>query len=141
MLRFLYLNIYSFLIILAGIVVLLLPFYRIFIWILIVQALAAIKLFMISGRLFSTLPEKKRMLALLVKKNSKGLRPDTFQMYMKAPCSRLVVRAALADLKQKKHYHELLRYKPSFIESIKEGMAPVKTTIYINEDALYKINS
>ena len=136
MLRFLYLNIYSFLIVLAGIGVLLLPFYRLFIWIFVIQGLAAIALFMLAGRLFSTFTEKKRMVALLVKRNRGELRPETFQLYMEAPCSRLVVKTALADLKQQNRYHELLKYKRSFIAVLREGMTPVKTTIYINEDAL-----
>jgi hypothetical protein len=134
--RVLYFNIYSFLVVLAGIAVLLLPFYRIFIWLLVIQILAAIKLFMIAGRLFSTFPEKKRMLALLVKRNARELRPETFQMYMKAPCSRLVARAALSDLKQKKQYPVLLKYKTPIGALLRESIIPVKTTIYINEELL-----
>jgi hypothetical protein len=135
MLRFLYLNIYSFLIVLSGAIVLLLPFYRISVLIIIIQALLAIQLFIIAGKLFSTWNEKKRMLALLVKKNTGVFRPDTFQVFMQAPCSRLVVKATLADLGQKKQYHNLLKYKQPFIKSIVENMTPVKTTIYINEEA------
>jgi hypothetical protein len=133
MLRFLYLNIYSFLIVLAGVAVLLLPFYRLFIWIIIIRAIVAIKLFTISGKLFSTWNEKKRMSALLIKKNSREFRHDTFQVFMQAPCSCLVVKAALADLGQKNQYHNLLKYKQPLISSMIENMKPVKTSIYINE--------
>jgi hypothetical protein len=53
---------------------------------------------------------------------------------MRAPCPRLVVKAALADLGQKKQYHNLLKYKQPLIKSMIENLKPVKTTIYINEE-------
>jgi hypothetical protein len=113
--------------------VLLLPFYRIFVWIIIIQALIAIKLFTISGKLFSTWNEKKRIAVLLVKKNSGEFRPETFKLFMQTPCPRLVVKVVLADLEQKKQYHALLQYKPPLIKSMIENLKPVKTTIYIHK--------
>ncbi|GHV96769.1 hypothetical protein AGMMS50293_30890 [Spirochaetia bacterium] len=134
--RVLYLNSYSLLLILSGILILLPPFYKISRVFLCFQIIAALKCFMVSFRLFSAWDEKKRMMALLINRNQREFRPDTFKVYMQAPCSRLLVKSVLKQLGQKQHYRDLLIYKPSLLQSIKETIRPVDTKIYINEDVL-----
>jgi hypothetical protein len=134
--RFLYINIYAFLVSALGILVALIPLYKIT-WILFIfQCLIAIKLFMISAQIFSTWDSKKREIELLKNRNSSQFRPDTFKIYMQAPCSRLVVRAALSDLNLRSNYKELGVYKKSIFVLIKENFQPVEQSIYINEDYL-----
>jgi len=132
--RFLYLNIYSFLIVCAGILVLVLPFYSITKWTLVVQGIVAIKLFFISGKLFSSWDAKKREIDLLVKRNKNEFRPDTFDIYMQAPCGRLVVHEALRDLNMQKEYKTLLKLQKPLLERLRNNCTPSKTVIFINEE-------
>jgi len=137
--RFLYLNIYAFLIVLAGILTLILPFYLISKWILVAQGIIAIKLFFISGKLFSTWDAKKREIDLLVNRNKNEFRPDTFEIYMQAPCGRLVVREALRKLNIQREYKTLLKLQKPLLERLKNNCMPVKTVIFINEESVKSI--
>jgi len=133
--RFLYLNIYAFLLVLAGILTLVLPFYLISKWILVAQCIIALNLFLISGRLFSTWDAKKREIDLLVNRNKNEFRPDTFEIYMQAPCGRLVVHEALKELNIQKEYKTLKKLQKPLLERMKNNCMPVKTVIFINEES------
>ena len=134
-LRFLFINIYSFLIILAGILTLAAPFYLISKWTLVVQGIIALKLFMISSRLFFSWNDKKREIDLLVKRNKKEFRPDTFKVFMQAPCGRLVVCEALKELNMQREYKALLKLQKPLWERLKNNCKPSKTVIFINEES------
>lgn len=67
-------------------------------------------------------------------KNKKEFRPDSFQVFMQAPCGRLLTKVVLEDLNKKEKYKELLIYKKPFFTSLKKGCQKQETTIYINED-------
>jgi len=134
MLRFLYLNIYSFLCIIAGILVISLPFYKINKWILIAQGIITLYLLVTGCNLLSTWDDKKKKIAILLGKNKDEFRPDTFEVFMQAPCGRLVVKAVLADLGKSHEYRSLLKLKKPFLESIKDNCTPKETIIYINEE-------
>jgi hypothetical protein len=131
--RFLYLNIYSILFVCAGILTLIIPLYLITKWILVVQGIVAIKLFLVSNRLFSTWNAKKREIDLLVKRNKNEFRPDTFNVYMQAPCGRLVVREALRELNMQERYKSLLKLQKPILERLRNNCLPSETVIYINE--------
>jgi len=132
--RFLYLNIYSFLLVFAGILTLAAPFYMFSKWTLIVQGIAAVKLFAISGKLFSSWGSKKREIELLIKRNQDNFRPDTFEKFMQAPCGRLIARQVLRDLNKPDEYKSLLKLRKPFWVRLRNNCAPVKTTIYINKE-------
>jgi hypothetical protein len=134
--RFLYLNIYSFLIVCAGILTLVMPFYLIYKWTLVMQVIVAIKLFMISGRLFSTWENKKREIDLLTKRNQVEFRPETFEIFMQAPCGRLVVHQVLRDLNKPDEYKSLLKLQKPLLERLRNNCTPAKTVVYINEDVV-----
>jgi len=134
--RFLYLNIYSFLIVLAGILALFLPFYLISKWFIIAQVVIAINLIFISGKLFSTWDVKKREIDILVNRNKNEFRPDTFEVYMQAPCGRLVVREALRDLNIQREYKTLLKLQKPLLERLRNNCTPSKTIIFINEESV-----
>ena len=136
LLRFLYLNIYSFLIVCAGILALIAPFYRISRWTPVIQAIAAIKLFMIAGKLFSTWADKKIKMDILIKRNRDEFRPDTFSVFMQAPCGRLIVHQALRDLHKQHEYKSLLKLRKPLLERLRNNCTPVKTVIHINKDFL-----
>jgi hypothetical protein len=76
------------------------------------------------------------MMVLLVKKNSKEFSQESFKIYMKAPCSRLLVKSVLKQLGEKKRYKDLLVYKEPLLLLIKNNFKPIETEIYINEDYL-----
>ena len=110
-LKFLYLNIYALLLTIAGVLVLFLPFYRINIWIIVIQIVVAIKLLLIAARLFSTWNDKKRKINILLSKNSKEFKLETFSDYMQAPCGRLLVRVILSELGRSTEYKNLVKLK------------------------------
>jgi hypothetical protein len=132
-LRFLFLNTYAFLIIGAGILALAAPFYSITRWTLVIQAIASVKLFMIAGKLFSAWPDKKLKMEILRKKNQEEFRPDTFSVFMQAPCGRLVARQVLKDLHKQGEYESLLKLRKPLLERLRNNCAPVKTVVYLNE--------
>ncbi|MDR1976343.1 MAG: hypothetical protein LBQ18_05070 [Campylobacteraceae bacterium] len=132
-LRFIYLNSYAILLILLGACTLLVPLYKITPFLLIIQLIISLKCFMLSCRLFSAWGEKRRIIKILMRKNSVEFRPESFKVYMQAPCSRLLVRFVLKRLGKKSRYKELLIYKKSLLDNLKESISPSKTVIYINE--------
>ena len=136
LLRFLYLNIYSFLTVCAGIFILIIPFYLITKWTFVIQAIIAIKLFMISGKLFSAWDSKKREMDILIKRNEIEFRPDTFEIFMQAPCGKLIVRQVLRDLNRQGDYKSLLKLQKPLLLKLKNNCTPTKTIIHINEDAV-----
>ncbi|MDR0563270.1 MAG: hypothetical protein LBG73_11370 [Spirochaetaceae bacterium] len=133
-LRFLYLNLYSFLIACAGILTLIAPFYRISRWTLVIQGVAALKLFTVAGKLFSAWKYKKLKMDILIKRNQDEFRPDTFTVFMQSPCGRLMVRQVLRDLHKPDEYKSLLNLQKPLLERLRNNCTPAKTVIYINED-------
>jgi hypothetical protein len=121
---------------LAGILVILLPFYKITIWTLVGQVLIAIYLFSVSIQMLGTWDEKKRKIELLISRNSKKLRHDTFSVYVQAPCGRLITKYVLMELHKSHEYKTVLKLKKPFIQNIKANCTPVDTVIYINKDAI-----
>jgi hypothetical protein len=103
-------------------------------WILVVQAIIAIKLFMIAGKLFSTWEEKIKKMDILLKRNKNEFRPDTFEVYMQAPCGRLMAHQVLRDLHKQHEYKSLLRLQKPLLERLRNNCTPVKTVIHINKD-------
>ena len=104
--RFLYLNIYAFLLILLGLGIFVLPLYRHWLG-LIFQIVWALVCLGEAAKVFYTWNDKKRKYAVLMQRNKPLFRPDTGAEYMKAPCGRLLVQLVLKDLKQTQHYAAL----------------------------------
>jgi hypothetical protein len=134
MLRFLYLNLYSFLLFLTGVLAVFLPLYKINIWALIIQGIIALCLFISAVKLLAAWDDKKRKIAVLLGKNSNEIQPETFCVFMQAPCGRLVARFVLSELGKSHEYKELIKMKKPFLEAAKENCLPVKTVIYINKE-------
>lgn len=134
--RYLYLNTYSFLLLICGIIVVLIPFYKILKWFIIPQVAVSLFFVMQAVKLFSTWQDKKVKYRILVEKNKNDFRPETFKIFMQAPCGVLLTKAVLKDLGLKKRYSELKIYKKPLFDSIKDGCANKnqETKIYINKD-------
>ncbi|MBP5463734.1 MAG: hypothetical protein J6Y13_00895, partial [Treponema sp.] len=84
-------------------------------------------------RLFSAWKDKKVKYEILMEKNRDGFRPDSFKVFMQAPCGRLLVKSVLKDLGCLERYKELLVYKEPFLLSIKKGCRQQKTKVFIND--------
>ena len=136
MLRFLYLNIYGFILCGTGILTLVIPFYWISKWTLVLQSIVAIKIFAIAIKLFSTWSDKKRSINILIKKNRGRFRPESFEEYMQAPCGKLVVRQVLKALNRQEDYKMLLTLQKPLLERWRNNCTPVKTVVYINKDKI-----
>ncbi len=111
-----------------------LPLYRSSFLLLIPQIILSLLFLKPSIRLFSSWKDKQREYSILIGKNNKEFRPESFKIFMQAPCGRLLTKALLKDLNMENRYKELLVYKLSFFASLKSNLKPQKTSIYINED-------
>jgi hypothetical protein len=136
--RFIYLNTYSFLLLICGIIVFAIPLFIVSKILIIPQIVFTLFLLNSAIKLFATWNDKKRMYKVLILKNKKQFRADSFKDFMQAPCGRLLTKAVLKDLRLKEKYKELLVYKKTFFVSLKKNLKTQKTVIYINEDFLRK---
>jgi len=96
----------------------------------------AIKIWHVAAKLFSTYEDKKRKREILINRNRDNFRPETFDVYMQAPCGRLIVRSVLSELGKTSEYKNLLKRKKPFWALLKENCVPAKTIIYINEEVI-----
>ena len=62
--------------------------------------------------------EKYRQYNILYERNKNKFRPETFKIYMDAPCGRIVSHAVLKDLGLNSEYKRITIYKPTFREEI-----------------------
>ncbi len=136
--RFIYLNTYSFILLICGIIVVAIPLFTVSKFLIIPQIIFSLFLLSSAIKLFATWNDKKRMYKILILKNRKQFRADSFKNFMQAPCGRLLTKAVLKDLRLKEKYKELLVYKIPFFVSVRNNLKPQKTVIYINEDFLRK---
>lgn len=80
-------------------------------------------------------PDKLRKVLLLLKKNKRAFRADSFDTFMSAPCGRFVVRCALYKLKKTSEYRALLGRRAPFFTRLKENCTPKKVVIYRADSA------
>ncbi len=112
------------------------PFYKISKWLIIPQVAVSLFFVMKSMKLFSTWQDKKIKYKILVEKNKNEFHPETFKIFMQAPCGVLLTKVVLKDLGLKERYSEVKICKKTFFDFIKDGCANKnqKTKIYINKD-------
>jgi hypothetical protein len=103
-LRFLYINSYAFSLFILGVLLFILPMD---IFLLIVKILVSI--WSIAGGIIilSQWKMKLRKIPLLVARNKKNIRPDIFKKLNETLCGRLMVNAALSDLRKSENYRNL----------------------------------
>lgn len=118
----------------CGIVIALIPFFKISKFLIIPQVFLCLFFLIKSEKLFSTWKDKKIKYKILFEKNKNEFRPDSFKIFMQAPCGRLLTKLVLKDLGLSDKYKELKKYKPSFISLVKNNCTTQKTKIYINEN-------
>lgn len=134
--RFIYVNIYAFLILLMGIGIIFLPLSGLSEYLIYVQVLLALVCLKSSISIFNTWEAKKRRYKKLIDANKECFNPESFEEYMKAPCGRLLVKLVLDDLDEKRQYKKLKTYKISWIKTLKNNCKPrkrVKIVVYKND--------
>lgn len=136
--RFLYLNSYAFLLFFLGVGIGVLPIYKVSYWLVIIQVIVILVLFKGSYSIFSTWDDKKRKYVVLMERNGKDFRADTFSEYMKAPCGRLLTKIVLADLGQSDKYKLLKSQRMPFFKELKDNCKTKEVKVYTIED--YKNN-
>ncbi len=99
---------------------------------LIPQIISSLACITQSAKLFSSWNDKKIKYEILIKKNQNEFRPNSFEIFMKAPCGRLLTKAVLKDLGIKNRYKELLIYKTPIFSA--ENCKVQETRIFINEE-------
>ena len=109
--RFLYLNIYAILVLICGIIVALLPLYKVTWWLVIPQAVVCLFCLKQAVQLFSTWGDKMNKYDILMRRNRDDFHPNSFKPFMNAPCGRLLVKAVLHDLGISGRYKELLIFR------------------------------
>lgn len=130
--RFLYLNLYAILLLVSGVVVLVLPVWKFSLWLLFPQIIVALFFLHGSYHIFCSWEDKKRKYAILIERNKKRLREDTFYEYMQAPCGRLLVKLVLADLGMQDSYSHLRKLQVPMTDKLKASCTPTQANIYIN---------
>lgn len=135
-LRFIYLNIYAILLLAAGFACLLVLTRKVHLLLFCLLIFCSIMCFVNAVRLFSTWNDKKRKYQILIAKNKNEFHEETFEIFMQAPCGRLLTRAVLCDLNQKTQYRNLLKYRESLLSNLKKNCVPQKTIVYVNKDVL-----
>lgn len=107
MLQFIHLNTYAFVLLGAGVIFIFIPLYKIVLPPWLGQAVIIFICFLSSFILFIQYQRRLRVLALLLHRNRKEFRPDTFSIVMQKLCGRLLVKAALKELGHIDKYREL----------------------------------
>ena len=134
--RFLYLNIYAILVLICGIIVALLPLYKVTWWLVIPQAVVCLFCLKQAVQLFSTWGDKMNKYDILMRRNRDDFHPNSFKPFMNAPCGRLLVKAVLHDLGISGRYKELLIFREPLLVRAWKSCTVQETKIYINEDII-----
>ena len=130
--RFLYLNSYAFLLIFIGVGIAVIPCYRWHWSLVVIQALFALMCIYYAMKIFSSWPEKKRVYKVLIERNEKEVRPETFNDYMQAPCGRLLAHIVLKDLGRQDQFAELDKLQKHFWQIKRSDCLPKETKIVIH---------
>jgi len=122
LLRFLYLNVYAFLLLASGAACILLPrelFY------IIVKFLLAGLLIAMAISLFSKWSVNIRIIKVLALRNRKEMRFDTFKKFNKTFCGMLLISYTLYELRKTDNYSYLSNKELKNIKNIVFGKIPV----------------
>ncbi|QTQ10835.1 hypothetical protein HRI96_00670 [Treponema parvum] len=111
-LRFFYLNTYGFICLALGFIFIAVPLWTFSKFWLIPQGILSLIAFIFAYNLLGMWKDKIREYMILIERNKNEFRPDTFKIFMDAPCGRKITKAVLKDLGKPEEYKNLLIYKP-----------------------------
>lgn len=122
---FIYLNFWAFLldiiVVLSGVVIVYCPLTFYF---KILPGLGVLFILLKAVELHATVGRKYRARIVLLARNRKSFREDSFEQYMVAPCGRMIVRDVLISLNRKSEFELLKRkyYKGFFSSDNKSSL-------------------
>ena len=120
--KFLFINIYGFLLFVLGVAVFLMPMELFF---QVLKIILAVFFIACSVGLFSQWPAKKRLIDILVLRNQNEIRPDTFKKHNKTLCGLLVVSYTLGRLRKTEAFRDLSKKDWKTIKQKALGTNPV----------------
>lgn len=133
--RFIYLNSYAYILLIAGVGIAFIPLYSVHWTLVIVQAIFILTAIKTAIKIFQRWEEKKRSYRVLIERNENEIHLNSFKSYMQAPCGRLLVKVVLNDLGKLQQYKILKkRFTPTLrttIRAIRIAKRPKRTIIYI----------
>lgn len=133
--RFIYLNSYAYILLIAGVGIAFIPLYSVHWTLVIVQAIFILTAIKTAFKIFLRWEEKKRSYRVLIERNENEIHVNSFKSYMQAPCGRLLVKVVLDDLEKRQQYKILKkRFTPTLrttLRAIRMARKPKRTIIYI----------
>lgn len=121
--RFMFLNIYAFILIGFALIIAFLPLYKLSWLCLLIQYPFSLGLAYWGIDIISRWDRKVRDYNLLIERNMHEFRPDTFMGHMTAPCGRLLTKIVLKDLGYEDKFKGLKEAAwPKIKEEIKEEL-------------------
>lgn len=96
--RYLYVNLYAWVLLAGAAAIAALPLYLISLWLIIPQGAAVLGMSIFAIKILMQFRHKQREYELLMERNGETLRPDSFWCYADVPCGRLLMWLVLKDL-------------------------------------------
>jgi hypothetical protein len=141
--RYIYLNSYALFLLAVGGGILLFPGWIYSWWITLPQVIISYPFLKTGIDILSRWESKKREYRLLIERNKKEFNPSSFELYMGAPCGRLLVKTVLKDLGYSDKYDSLKIYKRTICYFIREDLCNKrqKVVVYTLNDNISKTSS
>ncbi len=99
--RYLYLNLYGFILLAAGVCAASVPFiFSCLLWVRGIGIVLSLLCWKGAWKIFSSWKSKRRIYDILMRRNTQGLIPWSFREYVHTPCGRLMTRLVLRDLRR-----------------------------------------
>ncbi len=135
--RRLYLNSYVYLLIMATVGVAVIPtcLWGARWWLIALQAMVAYFCLYGAMSILRSWPDKKRKYAILMEKNRDCLHPDTFRIFMEAPCGRLLAKVVLRDLGYPRGTYRRVKReaKPQFWRNCRSTFVPSTERVVLHQ--------
>ena len=102
-------NIYAILLDVLGCITFAMAFLLLRTWLVATILCCIVAIFILYGGVgvHSTYPEKCRIYAILIRRNSNGVKEESFKDFLSVPCHRVIVRMVLHELHQSTKYSEI----------------------------------
>lgn len=130
--RYIYLNSYALFLLAVGGGILLFPGWLFSWWITLAQVVVSYPFLKTGIDILSRWESKKREYRLLMERNQKEFNPSSFELYMGAPCGRLLVKVVLKDLGYSDKYTSLLVYKRTICYFIREDFCNKRKKVVVH---------
>lgn len=129
--RFVFLNSYAFLLLTIGVGIAFVTYPGLLIWVICCKYIISLFCIASSLKIFFSWESKIRIYNVLMERNKRQFRADTFVEQMQAPCGRLLTLVVLHDIGHPEYYNNLKVFRKSLYSQISENLHKrTKITIY-----------